>query len=322
MPFFAAKEVRAGDASSTLGVEMFSRTEAFQLSDRQRGRLLVETARLGPLEIARVRSTGHRISLSETDKFTFLAPVSGQISVGTTDVDYCGSQAAALLFSPNRRTTFVRAPQGALFVAHVLLASKQTLLDGADRAGLRWRRSGVALDLAKADHKPSVQSIRRYLACVTAEFSEPSSLFNRTAPRVTAGELAMEHLFQLLLDCEVLVDEDAGAATSSRHVRTAEAYMRAHFSGISSMLEVAEAVGVGIRSLQMSFKSLRGVSPRQALTRIRLQEARQRLTAPIDAMSVTQVALACGFAHLGRFAQQYRRVYGESPSTTLNQRTA
>ena len=35
------------------------------------------------------------------------------------------------------------------------------------------------------------------------------------------------------------------------------------------------------------------------------------------ATAVTEVALACGFEHLGRFSTRYRDRFGESPSETL-----
>jgi hypothetical protein len=34
-------------------------------------------------------------------------------------------------------------------------------------------------------------------------------------------------------------------------------------------------------------------------------------------MRVTDVATACGFFHFGRFAEQYRKRFGELPSATL-----
>jgi AraC-like DNA-binding protein len=36
-----------------------------------------------------------------------------------------------------------------------------------------------------------------------------------------------------------------------------------------------------------------------------------------DEASISQVALRYGFRHLGRFAADYRALYGESPSVTL-----
>ena len=53
------------------------------------------------------------------------------------------------------------------------------------------------------------------------------------------------------------------------------------------------------------------------LRRARLAQARADLEAPGRNTSVTNVAYDCGFSHLGRFAQEYARRFGESPSETL-----
>jgi len=53
------------------------------------------------------------------------------------------------------------------------------------------------------------------------------------------------------------------------------------------------------------------------LRRARLDQARADLEAPGRNTSVTIVAYDCGFSHLGRFAQEYARRFGESPSETL-----
>ena len=38
---------------------------------------------------------------------------------------------------------------------------------------------------------------------------------------------------------------------------------------------------------------------------------------PFDGTTVTDLALAHGFGHLGRFAVEYREAFGESPSVSL-----
>jgi AraC-like DNA-binding protein len=49
--------------------------------------------------------------------------------------------------------------------------------------------------------------------------------------------------------------------------------------------------------------------------KIRLEHVRAELVANRDPhLQVTEVASRWGFFHLGRFAQQYRARYGESPS--------
>jgi transcriptional regulator GlxA family with amidase domain len=41
------------------------------------------------------------------------------------------------------------------------------------------------------------------------------------------------------------------------------------------------------------------------------------LTGDRDTTTVSSVALACGFAHLGRFSATYASKFGEAPSVTL-----
>lgn len=81
---------------------------------------------------------------------------------------------------------------------------------------------------------------------------------------------------------------------------------------------LCEAVGVPERTLQLCFRQTAGMSPRAWDRSMRLHEA-QRLLSSLrgDSVGVTDVALRCGFNHLGRFAIAYGELFGESPSRTL-----
>jgi AraC-like DNA-binding protein len=84
--------------------------------------------------------------------------------------------------------------------------------------------------------------------------------------------------------------------------------------------ELARHAGVSLRTLQEGFRSRFGTSLTGYQRDLRLERAHRALSAPdaADAAgTVADVALACGFPHLGRFARDYRRRYGTSPSTTL-----
>ena len=82
------------------------------------------------------------------------------------------------------------------------------------------------------------------------------------------------------------------------------------------MAGLAAVLGVTPRSLQLSFRALHGMSPRQYLERVRLDRVRARILSQGEAISVTTAALECGFTHLGRFSQVYRRTFGELPNET------
>jgi len=60
------------------------------------------------------------------------------------------------------------------------------------------------------------------------------------------------------------------------------------------------------------------MGPMAFLRRRRLEAARRDLfaTSPRE-VSITEVALRYAFAHLSRFAADYRRCFGESPTETL-----
>jgi len=77
------------------------------------------------------------------------------------------------------------------------------------------------------------------------------------------------------------------------------------------------ALAVPLRTLEDAFHRCLGVAPRTYLFAMRLNRVRRRLANPGDGASVTDAATRFGFFHLGRFAAQYRRLFGERPSETL-----
>jgi AraC-like DNA-binding protein/tetratricopeptide (TPR) repeat protein len=81
--------------------------------------------------------------------------------------------------------------------------------------------------------------------------------------------------------------------------------------------ELAALCGVAPRTLQKHFQRFLGRAPLIFLRELRFDRARQALLCSAQDASITDIATHCGFAHLGRFAIQYRRRYGESPSATL-----
>lgn len=109
----------------------------------------------------------------------------------------------------------------------------------------------------------------------------------------------------------------APSPASLRAVRQAEEYLTAHASEPIAVADLAAFMGVGLRSLQRSFRSARGMSLRAFLTNARLDLARRHLQAAGPGTTVTQVLHASGFGHPGEFSAAYRRRFGESPSETL-----
>jgi len=83
---------------------------------------------------------------------------------------------------------------------------------------------------------------------------------------------------------------------------------------------LAAEVAVSVRSLQVGFARSVGQTPMRYLRQVRLERVHDELTkAEPGTTTITQAASKWGFTHLGRFASEYHKTFGELPSESLAQ---
>lgn len=128
-------------------------------------------------------------------------------------------------------------------------------------------------------------------------------------------------LLRLVLGTFPQADRPAESPAVPRYLARAERFMRENAGLAVTMEAVAAAAGISERTLREAFQRFRGKTPTHFLQEQRLARARRALLER-DGASVTDIALASGFPHLGRFAQAYARSYGETPSATFARRAA
>jgi AraC-like DNA-binding protein len=104
----------------------------------------------------------------------------------------------------------------------------------------------------------------------------------------------------------------------AEQLRLAEEHARAHLHEPFSLRALCEASGASARGLQYRFQDVYGLSPQAFCHALRLNEAHRELRrlGPGDAR-VADLARRWGFLHPGRFAAEYRALFGERPSETL-----
>lgn len=108
------------------------------------------------------------------------------------------------------------------------------------------------------------------------------------------------------------------AACAPSMVARAIEFIHASAGEPLTVADIARAVGLNVRTLQRSFHRHAGTSPMQFLRDVRMRRAHEDLLAGDPGVtSVTVIAARWGFTNHGRFAQDYRRAYGTSPSETL-----
>jgi AraC-like DNA-binding protein len=91
----------------------------------------------------------------------------------------------------------------------------------------------------------------------------------------------------------------------------AEDVIRERASKGLSVDELAQAVSVSPTQLRRVYQSARGISPKAALTRYRIEQARALLAS--GRFNVSQVAENVGYTTLQRFSAAFKAATGESP---------
>ncbi|EPJ54594.1 MAG: hypothetical protein OFPI_06460 [Osedax symbiont Rs2] len=102
-----------------------------------------------------------------------------------------------------------------------------------------------------------------------------------------------------------------------RQLKEIEAYIAANLDHPISIDDLVELSGVSARSIYFWFNNFRGTTPMRYILQARLDKVHCALSEPNQSQSVTEIANHSNFSQLGRFSAAYKRVYGESPSTTL-----
>lgn len=241
--------------------------------------------------------------------------VSGQLrTTNAGEVVTCDATTASIS-SPTRRDYYV-AEAGRDTVVIRLSFSKPAVLNHlATLLGeqpVSVPTFAPVLDLTTAHGR----SLRHHVLSAVADFSDPGSALHRPA--------AMRALEQLLLTLLLAQPNDAdarlaraGSAIAPRDVARAVDYIEANLAAPIALADIVAAAGVPGRTLLTHFQRFKGVSPLGYLREARFRAARRALTSTARAATTTGIATSCGFDHLGRFAVEYRRRFGESPSETL-----
>lgn len=100
-------------------------------------------------------------------------------------------------------------------------------------------------------------------------------------------------------------------------VKRALEFIDAYPDEPATVAAVAEAARVSRRTLNYAFRSELDATPKQYLQAMRLDSARRELRRAASSTKIADVANESGFWHLGQFAADYRRQFGELPSETL-----
>ena len=168
-------------------------------------------------------------------------------------------------------------------------------------------------DLVLAREQDAGQRLRRALiGAVTAAGDKPLSRGEFEMPEAIENDFTSLLAARLVPAVRRASDGSPFRVDALRVVRAAIATAEA--LPAPSLAELCGAEGVGQRWLHRSFVDILGESPYRYIRLARLSKARELLLLPEAKPAVVKtVSLSLGYCLSGRFAADYRSVFGETP---------
>lgn len=103
-----------------------------------------------------------------------------------------------------------------------------------------------------------------------------------------------------------------------RALQQAVAFIESYEQASLSMADLCRVSHASERTLEYAFREYYGVTPKQFELRHRLNRVKKKLhMADSKSAKIVNIANQWGFWHMGQFAADYRKLFGELPSDTL-----
>lgn len=147
---------------------------------------------------------------------------------------------------------------------------------------------------------------------------QPHLLNNQSAQRMI-GATILRLALNTLMPTITMIEKPIPRPLRIQGVRRVIDYLHSHAHQLPTIPELCEIAQLSERNLQYGFREYLGVTPIRYLRLVRLNGVkRDLLMANPKTDRVVDVALNWGFVELGRFAGEYRQLFNELPSETLN----
>ena len=89
-------------------------------------------------------------------------------------------------------------------------------------------------------------------------------------------------------------------------------YIEAHLADAIEITDIAETAGISVSECLRCFKHSIGTTPIQYVKQLRIQKAAELLT--YTTLSITEVAIGCGFQEMSYFSKTFRQTHGCTPT--------
>jgi AraC-like DNA-binding protein len=251
--------------------------------------------------------------------YWLLIPIRGRMETSVRGHQYVSDTRRAFLFSypamgPSRIEVDAGALRMTVVLTHVSLQRQLAALLGkpADVPLRPPLEFAPVVDLANGYGR----SIARLAYVVLTGFGLGNPLARNSVALASLEQFVINQL--LLSHAHNYSGAIYGNVPSAapRDVKRAIDYIEANLAEPVTLPDIVAAADVPGRTLLKHFERFRGMSPMEYLRTARFEAVRQALQEEATIDTVADVAMTWGFSHMGRFATEYRKRFGERPSET------
>jgi AraC-like DNA-binding protein len=171
------------------------------------------------------------------------------------------------------------------------------------------------LNLTTPQSRTVLQILQSILGVIDGGPATPAKLMQAELESALLVSLlcAARHNYRELLD-------RGCPAAAPWQVCQAESFIEANWDKPITIEDLVSASGAGARSVFRAFRQSRDYTPAQFKRHIRLQRAKRLLQDDNSTLSVTEIALTCGFPDVSRFSKDFSRAFGVPPSKLLQRK--
>jgi AraC family ethanolamine operon transcriptional activator len=241
----------------------------------------------------------------------------GLIEEGMDEVttpDGAVQQDDILCFPSGRELSAVSRPR---FKGYSLSIPEALFDEVAASCGIQVEASIGTVQQVRHCSRSNMNTLRRELRCASRSLAQIKTAENSSE---TIRDLEFNLVRHLLLAITDSQPTDRLKLTNRKQtvLQRARDYMEANTNKPITVLELAQASGSCVRTLEYVFRDYFDVTPKAYLKSRRLVAVRHELLRSLHSKSlITEVANRWGFWHMSQFATDYRRFFGELPSETL-----
>lgn len=226
---------------------------------------------------------------------------------------------ALMTLRPNEELHFRTPPASSILVAVIDCAAFDYFANGTSNVDignliLRAKTGGLP--------SPAAERFRSTLLQVLASVISTPEVFEHTA----SEKAIIETVMNASLDALVVRATEGEPPRSSHSVQRAiveraRQYILANREHPPTVSDLSFYLNMSRRGLHHAFMNVLGVNITIFLRYVRLHGVRKELLQASPTDLVTRIACKWGFWHMGMFSSYYKKLFDETPSTTLRKLT-